>query len=154
MEYCVFCDIVNGKEPCFCIWEDEKSMAFLSIYPNTTGFTVVVPKKHFSSYLFEAPQYIINELMKAAKKVSKILESALSVNRCAVIFEGYGVNHLHTKLIPLHGVSKEWHPIVKKSNKFFSSYEGYVSTHDCERMSDDELFKIWKKITAVQKSLY
>jgi diadenosine tetraphosphate (Ap4A) HIT family hydrolase len=148
MECCLFCDIVKGEKPCFCIWEDEKSMAFLSIYPNTEGFTVVVPKKHFSSYVFEAPQHVVDDLMKATKKVSKILESTLSVNRCAVIFEGYGVNHLHAKLIPLHGVPKEWCPIVKMINKFFPSYEGYVSSHDCERMSDEKLFKIWKKITA------
>lgn len=35
---CIFCEIVAGKAPCHRIWEDEKHLAFLSIFPNTQGF--------------------------------------------------------------------------------------------------------------------
>ncbi|WP_197734991.1 HIT family protein [Photobacterium damselae] len=41
---CVFCEIVKGKLPCHKVWEDDKHLAFLSIYPNTKGFTVVILK--------------------------------------------------------------------------------------------------------------
>ena len=39
---CIFCDIVAGKAPVIKIWEDEHYLAFLSIFPNTDGFTVVI----------------------------------------------------------------------------------------------------------------
>jgi len=49
---CVFCQIAAQKIPAHIIWEDETHLAFLSIFPNTNGFTIVIPKKHFSSYAF------------------------------------------------------------------------------------------------------
>ena len=52
---CIFCKIVKGESHCHKIWEDEEHLAFLSIYPNTLGASVVIPKKHFSSYAFHMP---------------------------------------------------------------------------------------------------
>nr|WP_233231388.1 HIT family protein [Silvanigrella aquatica] len=43
---CLFCDFARHKETCFQVWEDEHFMAFLTPYPNTKGFTVVIPKEH------------------------------------------------------------------------------------------------------------
>lgn len=45
---CIFCQIVEGKAPCHKVWEDEHHLAFLSIFPNTDGFTVVIPKKNIT----------------------------------------------------------------------------------------------------------
>ncbi|MGV3469642.1 HIT family protein, partial [Limnobacter sp.] len=53
---CIFCEIVSGQQPSHKIWEDDKYLAFLSIFPNTEGFSVVIPKKHLSSYLFDQPE--------------------------------------------------------------------------------------------------
>ena len=50
MENCIFFKVV-GEMPCYRIWEDEKHLAFLSIFPNTEGFSVVMPKKHFQAML-------------------------------------------------------------------------------------------------------
>ena len=59
---CIFCDIVKGKLPCHKIWEDEKHLAFLSIFPNTEGFSVVIPKQHYSSYAFEQSDEVLSGL--------------------------------------------------------------------------------------------
>ena len=62
---CIFCKIVKGEIPCHKIWEDEKHLAFLSIYPNTNGFSVVIPKKHFPSYAFSLSTiWLINVLLR------------------------------------------------------------------------------------------
>lgn len=147
---CLFCNFASHKEECFKIWEDEFFIAFLNPYPNTKGFTVVIPKEHHSSYLFEVPENVMNDLMIASKKVAKILEKGLEVARCAIVFEGYGINHLHCKLIPLHGTKKDqkWIPInnVKKMNHYFDKYEGYISSHDGHRVSNEELEKVIKEI--------
>ncbi|EKE18545.1 MAG: hypothetical protein ACD_9C00301G0007, partial [uncultured bacterium] len=55
---CVFCEIVSGNMPCHKVWEDENFLAFLSIFPNTEGVTVIIPKKHYSSYVFDLPRNI------------------------------------------------------------------------------------------------
>jgi histidine triad (HIT) family protein len=52
MKDCIFCKIVKGKAPAHKIWEDKKHLAFLSIFPNTEGFTVVITKKHYPFICF------------------------------------------------------------------------------------------------------
>src|SRR3989344_5336435 len=96
---CIFCKIVKGESPCHKIWEDKKHLAFLSIFPNTEGFSVVITKKHYSSYAFDLPDDILKKLIIASKKVAKILDAKLEdVGRTGMIFEGFGVDHVHAKL--------------------------------------------------------
>ncbi len=149
MDDCIFCKIVKGEVPCHKIWEDEKHLAFLGIFPNTEGMTVVIPKKHYSSYAFDLPEDGLKDLVVAAKKVGKLLDKKLEdVGRTAIVFEGFGVDHVHAKLFPMHGTDdmKNWKPIHSTINKYFDKYEGYVSSHDSERADDEKLAELAKKI--------
>ena len=110
---CTFCDIASGTSPCHRIWEDEKHLAFLSIFPNTKGFSVVIPKKHYSSYAFVQADNVLSDLIVASKEVARLLDRSLAgVARTGMILEGYGVDHLHSKLFPMHatGESSEFKP--------------------------------------------
>lgn len=40
----VFTKIIQGEIPCYKIYEDDKTMAFLDIEPEAEGHTLVVPK--------------------------------------------------------------------------------------------------------------
>lgn len=128
---CIFCQIVRGESPCHKIWEDEKHLAFLSIFPNTLGASVVVPKKHWHSYAFDLPSEVLAELTQAAAKVGKLIDAAFEdVGRTALVYEGFGINHVHAKLFPLHQTAGEWKPIHTDYNKYFERYEGFVSSHE------------------------
>ncbi len=148
MENCIFCEIVAGKAPSDKVWEDEEHLAFLSIYPNTEGFTVVIPKKHYSSYAFDLPDDVLKKLIVAAKKVGKLLDKKLEdVGRTALIFEGFQIDHVHAKLFPMHGTKmKQWRPISTPINKYFNKYEGYVSSNNYKRADDRVLAALAKKI--------
>jgi len=61
------------------------------------------------------------------------------VARTGIIAEGYGVDHAHIKLFPMHQTPKSWAQIKSNNNKVFSKYEGYISSHDGPRASDLEL---------------
>lgn len=145
---CIFCKIIKGDLPCHKIWEDKKHIAFLSIFPNTEGFSVVTTKRHYPSYVFDLSNKILKDLFIATKKVAKLLDSRLEdVGRTGVICEGFGVDHVHTKLFPMHGTKmKEWKPIESKIDKYFKKYEGYISSHDYKRADDKYLAKLAKKI--------
>jgi diadenosine tetraphosphate (Ap4A) HIT family hydrolase len=146
---CLFCNIVSGESPSHKIWEDDKHVAFLSIFPNTEGTTVVIPKEHHPSYAFDLPDNVLSELMLATKKVAKLLDSKLAdVGRTAMVFEGYGVDHVHVKLFPMHGTAdiKEWKKIESNIDKYFRQYEGYISSHDYERADDIKLAELAKTI--------
>ncbi|GGZ84191.1 HIT family protein [Paraglaciecola sp. Hal342] len=146
---CIFCKIVSGEEPCHKIWEDEKHLAFLSIYPNTKGFTVVIPKIHVSSYAFAQTDEVLKDLIVATKKVALMLDKALDgVGRTGMFLEGYEIDHLHSKLSPMHGTgeSSEFKHIDPTFGPFIEKYEGYLSSHDCERANDDDLAELAKFI--------
>ncbi|MDO8590830.1 MAG: HIT family protein [bacterium] len=146
---CIFCKIVKGEAPSHKIWEDEKHLAFLSIFPNTEGFSVVITKEHYPSYAFDSSDEILTGLVLAAKKVAKLIDEKLpDVGRTGMILEGFGIDHLHAKLFPMHGTEnvKEWKPIKSNVDKYFEKYEGYISSHDFKRADDAKLAEIAKKI--------
>ncbi len=146
---CIFCEIVAGRAPCHKVWEDEQHLAFLSIFPNTEGFTVVVPKAHYPSYAFDLPEKALVDLTLAARKVAKLLDDGLAdVGRTGMIFEGFGVDHVHAKLFPMHGTAGQgpWTPIHSRVDKFFERYEGYISSHDGKRADDTALAALAKRL--------
>ncbi|MBM3303750.1 MAG: HIT family protein [Candidatus Aenigmarchaeota archaeon] len=145
---CIFCKIARGEAPCHKVWEDEKHVAFLSIFPNTEGFTVVATKKHHPSYAFAADDKTLKELILASKKVARLLDKKLDdVGRTGMILEGFGVDHLHTKLFPMHGTRmKEWKPVHSSVDKYFEKYEGYISSHDYRRADDKKLAELAKRL--------
>lgn len=146
---CIFCKIAAGTAPAHIIWEDEKHLAFLTIFPNTTGFSVAITKEHQPSYVAEATDDVAAGIFKAARTVAKKLDAAFDdVGRTGFIFEGFGVDHLHCKLIPLHGTnSDEWKQHKSAGDKkFFTSYPGYIASYDFERADDADLAKVAEKI--------
>ncbi len=146
---CIFCEIVHGSAPSYKVWEDEKHIAFLSIFPNTEGVTVVIPKQHYGSYAFDLPDDVLSDLILAAKKVAKLLDSKLDdVGRTALVFEGFGVDHVHAKLFPMHGTANmaEWKPIESSVPKYFTRYEGYITSHDYKRASEEKMKRTQQKI--------
>lgn len=148
MTDCIFCKIVKGELPSHKIWEDDKHLAFLSIFPNTEGFSVVVTKEHYPSYAFDLLDDVLSGLVLATKKVGKLLDSKLDdVGRTGMIFEGFAVDHVHAKLFPMHGTKmKDWRPLKSDMHKYFEKYEGYISSHDYKRADDAKLAELAKKI--------
>ncbi len=145
---CIFCKIAKGEMPAHKVWEDENYLAFLSIFPNTEGFTVVIPKKHYSSYAFAQSDEILSNLILAAKKVARKIDNAFEdVGRTGLILEGFGVDHLHAKLFPMHSTSAEsWQPVESDIDIYFEKYLGYISSHDSSRADDEALAVTAKKI--------
>lgn len=145
---CIFCKIVRGEAPAHLVWEDEKHIAFLTIFPNTEGFTVVATKAHQPSYIFNVSDETITDIVHAAKFVARKIDAAFpDVGRTGLIFEGFGVDHLHAKLFPMHGTKDEsWRARLSSVKKYFENYEGYISSHNYERADDTVLAAIAKKI--------
>jgi histidine triad (HIT) family protein len=153
---CVFCLMQQRAVPFHQVWEDKKHFAFLSIFPNTEGFTVVATKAHHGSYAFDQADAVLSDLVLASKKTAQVLTSYFAdVERCGMFFEGYGVDHLHSKLFPMHGTGglQQWQKIESQTNKqFFPTYPGYLSSNDSARANDAQLAKLAKEIRACQKS--
>jgi len=132
MNDCIFCKIAAGEAPSYTVWENDAHMAFLTPFPNTEGFTVVITKDHHPSYVADLPSDVRSGLIDAACTVAKQLDASFEdVGRTGIMFEGFGVDHIHAKLFPMHGThSDEWKQRSSREEKFFDTYEGYISSHD------------------------
>lgn len=100
MENCIFCKIINGEIPCEKIWEDENFLAFLDLMPSVEGMTLVIPKKHFDSKIFEMSNKDYLDFILATKKVAELLKKSLNAERILMVAEGLDVSHAHIKLYP------------------------------------------------------
>lgn len=151
---CIFCQIVQEKKPSHRILENEKFLAFLSIFPNTQGVTVVIPKQHYSSYAFDLDEQVLTDLVLFSKKVARYLDAYFpDVGRTAMVFEGFGVDHVHAKLFPMHGTAhtnEKWQETKSNVDQYFHQYAGYISTHDQHGISSDELAAL---ATAIRQSI-
>lgn len=138
---CLFCRIAAGAAPCHPIWEDAHHLAFLSLFPNTAGASVVITKAHYPSYFADLPDEVLHGLMGAVRTVAQRLDARLAdVGRTGVIFEGFGVDHIHAKLFPMHGTrAATWQRRPSNVRRYFDRYEGYLSSHDHTRADEAEL---------------
>jgi diadenosine tetraphosphate (Ap4A) HIT family hydrolase len=151
---CIFCEIVKGNISPMgngTIYEDEKYLAWLSPFPNTLGFTVVIPKKHFSSDVLSMPNKELSEFLLVSKKVAKMLENYFdNVGRVGLIMEGTGIDHAHIKLFPMHGTGYtkkgDWKQHHSEIETYFERYEGYISSNDGEQTDLEKLEKLAKMI--------
>lgn len=144
----IFDEIVGGEMKSWTVWEDENYMAFLTPFPNTPGFTVVIPKVNPGDYVFDMDDSAYAAFMAATKKVAKLLQKALNVKRVALVFEGTGVAHVHAKLIPLHGELAGQTDVWSKHTEFNLEYTGHITTVEGPKMDDAELDKIQSQIKA------
>ena len=146
MKDCIFCKLASGEIDSAKIWEDSEFFAILDNNPNTVGMTLVITKKHFPSYAFDMPEDVYARFIKAARKVAKLLDKKLPVQRTVMVMEGMGINHAHIKLYPLHGLSKKFTEMWGKDRVFFEKYPGYISTQLGPKTDLLELKKLAKKI--------
>ena len=76
-EPCIFCDIVAGQAPARVVHDDERTLAFLDIFPITRGHTLVVPKAHARDLLDAEPDDVA-AVFRTAQVVAAGLRDALA----------------------------------------------------------------------------
>lgn len=120
MDDCVFCKIIRGEVPTEKVYEDEKTLAFLNILPNSLGHTLVIPKDHFEN-IYETPDEVISNLAVITKKISIAVKKAVQAEGINIISNnepaaGQVVFHTHTHIIPRYKGDGYEHWLGKKRN--------------------------------------
>ncbi|MFZ3009996.1 MAG: HIT domain-containing protein [Candidatus Microsaccharimonas sp.] len=99
MEDSIFTKIIKGEIPSHKIYEDGKTLAFLSIYPSVVGHTIIIPKVQVES-LWDLEDDDYQAVMATAKKVALRLKEVLGVERIGEKVIGLDVPHAHVHLVP------------------------------------------------------
>lgn len=90
---CIFCQVIAGKSPSTCLYQDSEVMVIKDIYPQAPVHWIIVPKKHVSE-LLTADDTLVVHMMKVAKKIIRDEHIA----RYRVVNNGKGaavIDHLH-----------------------------------------------------------
>ena len=104
MEDCLFCKLVAGDIPSIKLYEDEKTIAFLDIYPIAKGHTLIIPKNHSATLYdisIEDAEAVGGTVSRVAKAVKKVLKcdgvNVYQGNEKAAMQE---IFHVHFHVIP------------------------------------------------------
>lgn len=106
---CLFCKIIKGEIPSYKVYENEHTLAFLDINPESYGHTLIIPKKHFKNY-----QDIDLETIKNVNETGKIVFDKIKTNLKPDgirIVQNNGiiqdVPHYHIHIVPVYKKDKD-----------------------------------------------
>lgn len=103
---CIFCKIINKEIPTDIIYENDKVMAFLDIFPTSLGHTLIIPKKHFIN-VYDIEEDYLTEIIKITKKLALAYKEIFGIDNLQLIHNAgkHGqqeISHFHFHLIPRH----------------------------------------------------
>lgn len=97
MTGCIFCKIVAGEIPCYKIYEDEKYLVFLDVFPKTTAQMLVIPKTHIE-WVWDVPN--LGEYFEIAGKVARHIRVVSGGKPVRQMVYGFQVSHAHIQIRP------------------------------------------------------
>ena len=99
---CIFCNIAQGKAPCYMIGEDDLSFAILDINPFSRGHCLVLPKRHVR-WWHELTEAENTSLFSMAKKVADRMMKVLNPDFVCIYARGRRIPPpTHIFLVPTH----------------------------------------------------
>jgi len=104
IDNCLFCRIIRKEIPSYVIYEDKEVIAFLDILPVNPGHALVLPKRHFDSFL-EMDEKSITSVFSAAKDIANSILKAVNAHGFNLLVNdkkaaGQLIDHVHIHIIP------------------------------------------------------
>jgi histidine triad (HIT) family protein len=101
---CIFCKIIAAEIPCFRLYEDDDTLAFMDINPASEGHALVIPKEHFPD-VHEASDAAISSTVVTAKKIASAINKTLNPDgmnllQCNGPAAAQSVLHFHMHVLP------------------------------------------------------
>ena len=101
---CVFCAIAAGEIPCFKVYEDDLTLAYLDINPFSKGHTLVIPKRHAAD-LLEVDEELLKETVVRVKRIAARVGERRGCDGFNIlqnngVAAGQTVRHIHFHIVP------------------------------------------------------
>ena len=109
MANCIFCDMIEGKMPCYMIYHDDDCIAILDKYPIDNGHSLIITKKPYE----KLTDMGVDEVAKLFSKIPKIANAIMSATNADAfsIAQNNGkaakqiVPHVHIHIIPRYNAT-------------------------------------------------
>lgn len=69
----IFAKIIRGEAPCYKVYEDEDVLAFLDLFPQSYGHTLVIPKHAEARNLLEIDAQNLAKVMAVVQRLTRAL---------------------------------------------------------------------------------
>ncbi len=101
---CIFCKIVAGQIPCFKLFEDAETIAFMDINPVNPGHALAVAKGHWPT-VDVIPADVLAAVSRTAQRVARAVvnelkPTGLNLAQANGVGAGQSVPHLHIHILP------------------------------------------------------
>jgi histidine triad (HIT) family protein len=101
----IFAKILRGEMPAAKVFEDEHVLAFMDVFPQARGHTLVIPKHSSARNLLEEEPQVLSELILGVQRVTRAVRAALKPDGIVVTQfngspAGQTIYHLHFHIIP------------------------------------------------------
>ena len=101
---CIFCKIVAGAIPCFKLYEDDATLAFMDINPANPGHSLAIAKEHWPD-LYAMPPALLGPVAQTAQRVAAAVKKTVEpdgINLAQANGPGAGqsVFHFHVHVLP------------------------------------------------------
>jgi histidine triad (HIT) family protein len=110
----IFAKIIRGEAPSFKVYEDDRTLAFMDVMPQSEGHTLVIPKVAAENF-FDLPAddaaYLIQITQKVAVAVKRAIKApGIMIAQLNGSEAGQTVFHIHMHIIPRwHGADMKLH---------------------------------------------
>ncbi len=103
----IFAKIVRGEMSAIKVFEDDVSLAFMDIFPQSDGHTLVIPKTSGATNLLTADSADLGILIARVQRVANAIVKALGPDGVRIVQfngapAGQTVFHLHFHIIPVY----------------------------------------------------
>lgn len=107
----IFAKILRDEMPAVKVYEDDIALAFMDVFPQVEGHTLVIPKGVEARNLLELPSDKIGAYMQRVQRVAIAVETSLKPDGIIVTqfngaAAGQTVFHLHFHILPRFDDSK------------------------------------------------
>ena len=101
----IFAQILRGELPAARVFEDDHVLAFMDVFPQSRGHTLVIPKHSAARTLLDEEPQVLEKLVLGVQRVARAVQAALSPDGLVVTqfngaAAGQTVFHLHFHIIP------------------------------------------------------
>ncbi len=110
----IFAKILRGEIPAFKVYEDDDTLAFMDVMPQSPGHTLVIPKAP-SRNLLDADPAVLSKTIPVVQKIAVAARKAFAADGIQLVqfnepASGQTVYHLHFHIIPrFEGVALKPH---------------------------------------------
>ncbi len=101
----IFAKILRGDMPCVRVLDDDVVLAFMDVFPQSEGHTLIIPKGVQARNLLDFPADRVAPYFARVQKLAQAVEAALQPDGVQVMQfngtdAGQTVFHLHFHIIP------------------------------------------------------